>query len=107
MMKEALRIRLELGDRQHTLLALSELAGLHSSTSNPHLAARLLASSLALSEEAGLVIPVYQRKWDEETLARLQESLDHAAFAEAWGQGARLSLDEAAALALGESDGDA
>lgn len=102
MMQEALRLELGLGDRQQMLLALSDLATLHSSTGSPHLAARLLASCLALYEEGGLSIPVYQRSEDEMTLERLHAQLDDDAFAEAWKEGAKLTLEEAVALALGE-----
>ena len=102
MMREALRLRSELGERQNLLLALSDFASFYSSTGSPQVAARLLACCHALYDDAALRIPVYQQKEDEQTLARLRQQLDDTAFAEAWKAGTKLSLDEAVALALGD-----
>ena len=48
-------------------------------------------------------VPLYQQRRNEEMLAVLHEQLDDAAFEEAWERGAKLTLDEAVALALDTS----
>ena len=107
MNRESLRYWRDLGDVQHELDSLSRFAATHSVAGDAELAARLLSSSLALHEEMGLSVPLYQAGRNEATLARIRGLLDDAAFAEAWEQGRALTLDEAVALALGEAEQDA
>ena len=73
----------------------------------PCLAAGLLSASLALHEEAGLTVPLYEEWRNNEMLELLGEQLDDDAFAEACEDGRRLTVDEAVALVLGESERDA
>ena len=106
--KDALRLNFELGDTQHVLDGLGRIADTHTHAARGRLAAQLLSASLALHEEAGLVVPLYQRRRSEEMLVLLHDELDEDAFAEAWDQGAKLGLEDAVALALGNArDGDA
>jgi predicted ATPase/class 3 adenylate cyclase len=105
--RDALRLNFELGDTQHVLDGLGRIADTHTHAAHGGLAAQLLSASLALHEEAAMVVPLYQRRRNEEMLVLLHEQLDDAAFAEAWEAGAKLSLDEAVALALGEDEPDA
>jgi predicted ATPase len=107
--REALRLNFELGDTQHVLDGLGRIADTHTHAARGRLAAQLLSASLALHEEAGLVVALYQRRRNEEMLVLLHEQLDEEAFDEAWEQGTTLTLDEAVALALGvaDEDGDA
>jgi len=107
MNRESLRYWRDLGDVQHELDSLSRFAATHSVAGDAELAARLLSSSLALHEEMGLSVPLYQAGRNEATLARIRGLLDDAAFAEAWEQGRALTIDEAVALALGEAERDA
>ena len=60
----------------------------------------MLSASSSLYEKAGLVMPLYAERKNEETLELLHEQLDDAAFEEAWERGAKLTLEEAVALAL-------
>jgi tetratricopeptide (TPR) repeat protein len=107
MKRAALRLLCELGDVQHILDSLGRIANTHARAARPRLAAELLSASLALHEEAGLTVPLYQERRNHEMLEVLHEQLDDVAFAEAWAAGAKLTLDEAVALALGESELDA
>ena len=109
MKREALRLEFELGDTQHVLDSLSRIGNTHAHAARGRLAAELLSASLALHEEAGLMVPLYQKRRHEQMLDVIHEQLDEASFAEAWEEGKQLTLDEAVALALGdiefESDG--
>jgi len=107
MHRAALRVRRDLGDVFHELDGVSRIAAAHSVAGDADLAARLLSSSLALLDEVGLSVRPYLATRNEKTLARIHAQLDHAAFAEAWEQGQKLTLDEAVALALGEAERDA
>ena len=46
-------------------------------------------------------VPLYQVERNADTLALIRGQLDEAAFEEAWEHGAKMSFDEAIALALG------
>jgi predicted ATPase/class 3 adenylate cyclase len=106
--RDALRLSFELGDTQHVLDGLGRIASTHTHAGRGRLAAQLLSASLGLHEEAGLVVPLYQRRRNEEMLVLLHEQLDDDTLDEAWDQGAKLGFDEAVALALGKAgDGDA
>ena len=98
--RRSLRLSRELGDVQHVLDSLSRVANTHAHAGRGELAARLLSASLALHEDAGLSLPLYQERRRDEMLNILREQLDDAAFADASAEGRRLSLDEAVALAL-------
>jgi predicted ATPase len=100
MLADALRINRDLGDVQHQLDSLSRFAATHALGGRAATAVLLLSSSLARHEELGLRVPLYQAKRNETTLATLRAQLDEAAFAEAWDQGRKLTVDEAVALAL-------
>jgi predicted ATPase len=104
--RDALRLNFELGDTQHVLDGLGRIADTHAHAARGRLAAQLLSASLALHEEAGMVVPLYQSRRNDEMLVLLHEQLDGAAFDEAWEQGTTLTLDEAVALALGVADED-
>jgi predicted ATPase/class 3 adenylate cyclase len=100
MKRAALRLLRELGDVQHVLDSLGRIANTHAHAARSRLAAELLSASLALHEEAGLTVPLYQERRNHEMLELLHEHLDEAEFAEAWEHGRALTLDEAVALAL-------
>ena len=99
----SLRIRRAEGDVQHMLDGLSRVAAIHARAGHLHAAAQLLSSSLHLHEERGMHVPLYQEGRNEVTLEAIRGGLDAAAFAEAEERGKGLTLDEAVALALGES----
>jgi predicted ATPase len=104
--RDALRLNLELGDVQHVLDGLGRIANTQAAAARGGLAAELLSASLALHEDVGLTVPLYQRRRNDETLEVIHAQLDEAAFAAAWERGKQLTLDQAVTLALGEDDGD-
>ena len=98
--RQSLRISRDVGDTVHTLDSLSRVANTLARMDSARLAAELLSASLALHEEAGLPVPLYQRRRRDELLERLREELDEAELDEAWSRGEQLSLEDAVALAL-------
>jgi ATP/maltotriose-dependent transcriptional regulator MalT len=105
--REGLRIRLDEGDVQHTLDSISRVAAIHARAGGLVTATQLLSSSLNLHEQRGMQVPLYQEERNAGTLELIRDGLDDAALAEAWEQGARLTLDDAVALALNEVERDA
>jgi tetratricopeptide (TPR) repeat protein len=103
---EALRIRLDEGDVQHQLDSLSRVAAIHARAHRMEASARLLASSLHLHEKAGMSVPLYQEERNAGTFALIRGQLGEAAFEEAWERGAKMSFDEAIALALALAEAD-
>jgi len=99
MLRDALRIHRDLGDRFHTAATLCEIARILAVAHGERTAARLLARADVLQEEVGIRPPWLERV-KEETLAIIRTDLDDASFAEAWEQGRALDLDEAVELAL-------
>ena len=93
----------ELGDTQHVLDSLSRIGNTHAHAGRWALAAKLLSASLALHEEAGLMVaPLSEAKARGDARGSSTTQLDEATFSEAWEQGRQLTLDEAVALALGD-----
>jgi len=99
MLKESLRLANDLASRLEIALALRRFARALALARRAETAARLLSSSEALREEMG-----FRRSWlrevSEEALIPIRSQLDEAAFAEAWEEGRKLTVDEAIALAL-------
>jgi tetratricopeptide (TPR) repeat protein len=100
MLGESLAILQEIGDIQHQLDNLSRHAAVESAAGNQLAAARLLAASLALHDAIGVPVALYQAQRNEATLERIHAGLGEDAFATAWREGERVTLDEAIALAL-------
>jgi tetratricopeptide (TPR) repeat protein len=98
--REALQIRRDEGDVQHTLDGISRVAAIDARAGHIESAARLVSSSLHLHEERGMQVPLFMEKRNAETLELIHAGVDDASLAEAWEQGKRLTLDEAVALAL-------
>jgi hypothetical protein len=57
-----------------------------------------------LRDEIGYSLESWMTFETEEALSTVREQLDDSAFDEAWATGAKLSLDEAIALALDSPD---
>jgi hypothetical protein len=66
-------------------------------------ATRLLSCFEAHREQIG-VSEAWVARMNEQTLAAIRARLDEAAFAEAWGDGQALTIDDAVALALDSLD---
>ena len=100
MLQRSLQLSIELGDIEHEVISLGLIAATRAAAGDAELATRLLASSLALHEETALAVPLHQQRRNEKTLERIRAKLSDAAFDVAWVEGARLTIDEALALAL-------
>ena len=103
MHSEALRIHRDIGLAFYVAVDLCDFAAVFAGTGRAEAAARLLSKAEALSEEIGGSFEGWAEEQNEETLAALRADLDEPAFAEAWEQGRKLTVDEAVALALGSS----
>jgi len=67
------------------------------------IAAQLLSCFESLQEQIG-VSEAWVARMNQQTLAAIRSELDEAAFAEAWEEGRKLTLDEAVAFALSALD---
>ncbi|HEY8629011.1 MAG TPA: adenylate/guanylate cyclase domain-containing protein [Gaiellaceae bacterium] len=99
MLKESLRILHDLGDRGGIAENLCRFAEAVVVAGQPETAARLVSSSEALREEVGGGVP-WLAEVNDETLTTIRAQLDEAAFADAWEQGQKLTVDEAVVFAL-------
>jgi len=99
MLKESLRILHDLGDRGAIAENLCRFAEVVVVAGQPETAARLVSSSEAMREEVGGGVP-WLAEVNDETLTTIRAQLDEAAFADAWEQGQKLTVDEAVAFAL-------
>ena len=95
------RIFRDLRDMLNVASALCHFARVLALTGKPSVAARVLASAVALREETGARDIMSE---SEKALTAIRPQLDDAAFAEAWEQGRTLTADEAVALALESLD---
>ena len=102
LQSQSLRIDLELGNLPFVSVDLVRFALISVRTGKPFVAAQLLSRATTLRDEIGFALESWMTEETEEALAAVRAQLDDEAFAEAWEQGAKLSLDEAVALALGE-----
>jgi len=100
MLHESTRIYREIGDLSMIAMNLCRFALALAIDAKPLDSARMLASAEALFEEIGRSIDTWIVKMNDLTRATVRTQLDEAAFAEAWEQGKKLTLDEAVALAL-------
>jgi tetratricopeptide (TPR) repeat protein len=100
MLKQGLRISHRLGDRLDVAIGLGRLASILVLLGQAELAARLVASSEALTEQVGTRMFYWAAERNEQTLAAIRAQLDGAALEAAWHQGRAMTMDEAMALAL-------
>jgi predicted ATPase/class 3 adenylate cyclase len=107
LQSQSLRIDLELGNLPFVSVDLVRFSLISVRTGKPFVAAQLLSRATALRDEVGFALESWMTTETEDALAAVRAQLDAAVFDEAWDQGAKLSLDEAIALALGEPALDA
>jgi hypothetical protein len=107
LLVQSLRIDRELGNVPFVSLDLVRFAVIHIRDGSPQVAAGLIARAVATFNEIGLSLETWMTREVEDATTAVRAELGAAAFDAAWEEGARLSLDEAVALALGESEGDA
>lgn len=104
-LREALSIRVDLGERAgaaRSLLALAGLAGVRRDWAR---AARLLAAAGRLRESIGDPPTSLEAEERSRQAAALRESMGEGAFTEAWNDGRRFSQEQAHAYALGRAAG--
>ena len=95
------RIDQELGNVPFMSFDLVRFAAVHLREGRAEVAARLIGRAVAGFEEIGLSLESWMTRELDEATASAQAQLDEASFAAAWEVGARMSLDDAVALALG------
>jgi tetratricopeptide (TPR) repeat protein len=103
-MRESLLLAREQGERYLILYQLGDMAGVAVSTREAERAARLKGAEMALRERLGVPLPPVYQAEGEETLAKARALLGEEAFTRAWELGWVMSLEEAAAYALGERE---
>jgi tetratricopeptide (TPR) repeat protein len=105
LLRDAIGIHRKLGDILGLLFDLHRSARLLFFLGRgPEAATRLLSKAAALHMEMDLPPEPWLAANDQQTLDGIHAKLDDAAFAEAWAQGERLTLDEAIELALDSLD---
>ena len=95
MLRDALLVHEQLGDRWRIASVLEEIAGFALEREDDHLAARLLGCAEALREQIGAPIPPVELADREAAMARLRRRLGTAGFAGAWAEGQREALGQA------------
>ena len=100
LLVQSLRIDRELGNVPMVSFDLVRFAVIHARDGRPELAARLVARAVAVFDEIGFALESWMTRDVEDATAAVRAQLDDVAFDEAWEAGAKLSLDEAVALAL-------
>jgi predicted ATPase len=102
LMVESIRIWQAQGgsDLEEIGMDLSIVARVAVSRGDTETAARLISATRSLNQEVGFVEPVYTANLNERTLATIRARIDESAFDEAWKEGAKLTLDDAVALAF-------
>jgi tetratricopeptide (TPR) repeat protein len=103
MIRRAIGIEHNRGNVLDVALDVGRLASVLARTDRAEVAIRLLSSSEALIEGLGASSPFWAEKRNEETLAIIREQIDETAFAEAWEEGQKLTVDEAVELALSDA----
>jgi predicted ATPase/class 3 adenylate cyclase len=104
---EALAVNREMGFQDQMALVLAGLAGVAGAQAQPERAARLLGAVEAWYETNTMSnVPMYRtdRADYERIVAAVRAQLDEEAFAAAWAAGRSLTLEQAIAYALEESD---
>ena len=108
LLRQSLRIDLELGNLPFVSVDLVRFAPIFARAGKPFVGAQLLSFAAALRTDISfVVVESWMTQTIEDALEAVRAQLDEAAFAEASEAGAKLSLDEAVALALGEAERDA
>jgi non-specific serine/threonine protein kinase len=104
--QESLLLRRELGDRLAQAQSLEDLAVLASRQGEPERAIRLLGAAEAFCETLGARAPMAVPAEYERAVVEGRARLSEAAFAAAWAEGRGMSLEDAIAFALDETDAD-
>ena len=79
---------------------LRRIAGLSAEQQQAHRAARLFGAVEALGETVNIQLPPLDRLDLDRDVAAARAQLDEATFTAAWGQGRKMTLEQAIAFAL-------
>lgn len=104
MLRDALLVHHQLGDRWRMASVLEELAGSVLGRRDASAAVRLLACAQALRGRIGTPVPPAEAPDRDAAFTRLRRQLTPAAFDSAWTEGSGLEPDRAVAQALAAID---
>jgi len=104
MLRDALLVHQQLGDRWRMASVLEEIAGSVLGRREPTLAARLLACAEALRGRIGAPVPPAETPDRDAAVARVRRQLPRAAFESAWREGRELELGRAVGEAVAAVD---
>jgi predicted ATPase/DNA-binding CsgD family transcriptional regulator len=102
--EQALRLSLEMNNRLDTADVMAGLAGIIGIMGEPERAARLLGAYEAVMERMGAVAQPTNVPENDRSIAVVRAQLDEATFDSAWAAGRSMTLEQAAALALENSE---
>jgi tetratricopeptide (TPR) repeat protein len=103
LLVQSLRIDRELGNVPFVSLDLVRFAVIQTRDGRPELATRLIARAVTLFHEIGFSLESWMTREVDDATAAVRAQMDDASFEAAWEEGAKMSLDEAIALALDSS----
>jgi len=102
--KEGLHLLQEWTNKQYVIEALMALAGVMTAEGHPVRSARLLGAAEALSEASGTLMTPGEQYEHGRGVAAARRQSGEVTFAEAWAQGRAMTLEQAIAEALRESE---
>ena len=98
--REGLMIASNMADMNGTLYCLEGIAGAYWAVKKPQAAAKLLGAAEAQRTDNNLFIEPADRLLYDRSVTRVREALTQEAFSHLFGEGSRMKLEEAVALAL-------
>jgi non-specific serine/threonine protein kinase len=93
-----------MGQQPRVAASLLGMGSVAAARGDPERAARLLGAATAMLERLDAAIDVADRRVSDRDMEGTRAALDNAAFQAAWEAGRAMSLDEAVALALEETE---
>jgi predicted ATPase/class 3 adenylate cyclase len=106
LLVQSFRIDRELGNVLFVCLDLVRFAVAHTREGRPELAARLISRAVAVMYEKGFSLESWMTREVDDATADVRAQLDDHSFDAACEKGSKLTLDEAIALALEETELD-
>jgi predicted ATPase/DNA-binding CsgD family transcriptional regulator len=100
MLREALLIHRQLGDRWRVASVLEEIAGSVLTRCDPKRAVEVMAAADMLRDQIGTPVPPAEAPDRDESIAKLAHRLGSSAYASAWSAGAGTELDAMIDLAV-------
>lgn len=101
---DALNLNLTMNDPRQIAVVLERFAAVAVTEGRMERAARLLGAAHRIRTRLGAIAATAEREEAEKTASVSQRALGASVWAELFGEGAALSLEEAVAYALGEND---